>query len=93
MICPECEGRRTVTAILCGPDGSRRMTTPCYRCNGTGALPERQRAWIELGRELRAQRIARHQSMLERARQLGIEVAEVSAMEQGRLDPLRLCDA
>lgn len=87
--CPDCLGEKRVLALV---DGRRQDGTPfgglrsmnCFTCSGTGTVDAEFHARREIGKKIRAERLAKRQSLLEAARERGISPAELSAIEQGR---------
>lgn len=87
--CTDCKGKRTVFAHINRGEGGKHewRHIDCSRCHGTGLMPLEMLKWIEAGRKLRADRIARDLSLREEATRLSIKVTELSARETGRLAP------
>jgi hypothetical protein len=85
--CPRCEGKGWF-----GPVHINRGNKPhewvekmdCDMCNMRGTIDASQRKAIELGRQLRAKRIERGESLREGAIRLGLKASELSALETGR---------
>lgn len=91
-ICPACKGERGVHALVDGRTYSGPRWVPCFFCEGMGRVNGTQFDRWKIGRSHRDARVANGESMHECARRLGISVAELSAMENGRSDPTRLAD-
>lgn len=98
MTAPEARQRLTLPCQFCrgkgktGPVHINRGNAPhewresmdCHHCAGTGRwTPERHARW-EAGQAMRAERIARDESLREAAKRLGISPARLSAIETGR---------
>lgn len=89
MTCPECDGAKQNTALVCGVRDGRRFcdqrNLTCGTCGGTGVITEEQAARIKEGRRLRNDRVARGVSQREEAARLGITPQELSKREAGRI--------
>jgi ribosome-binding protein aMBF1 (putative translation factor) len=93
LICPDCKGsgKTGLVHINRGDQPHEwREGMPCWRCDGTGKIPDEMRDWMERGEVLRKARITREVSLRERAKELGISASELSAMERGRTNPARV---
>lgn len=85
--CPRCDGRGWI-----GPVHINRGDQPhewregmdCDLCGGTGQIDDDKLAAVELGKKLRAKRVAGEESLMEAARRLGVRPSELSALETGR---------
>lgn len=89
MKCPVCEGQKGGPGHV-NYGGARPCEfkwIDCFRCKGTGAIPDEQAAWIEEGKKRRADRVSRDVSLREEAKRLGISSAELSAIEHGMRAP------
>lgn len=93
--CPQCDG----TGLLAGfVDGFRqgrrygefRRDIVCFTCNGSGRIPQHQFNWMEEGRVHREQRKERGESIYAAAARLDVSVADLNAMENGRMNPAPL---
>jgi len=87
--CPDCFGKKRVQAFVDGrrPDGTPfgdLRSIECFTCSGTGAVDGEFLARRAAGMQLRAERVSKHQSLREAARERGISPSELSAIEQGR---------
>lgn len=91
IVCPECNGRGEFNVIAC-PGGEYKLVA-CALCRGDGYVSEETANWRNEGAELRAQRVARGESLREMARRTGIGPAKLSDMEHGRADPSGLAKA
>ena len=49
MICPDCEGKGTVIALVDGIHYCGPMCVSCSRCNGTGEADPQTEGWLETG--------------------------------------------
>ncbi|WP_345840856.1 hypothetical protein [Shewanella algae] len=86
MICNDCNGKGVVNAFVnTGLDSSQHYygQTHCYRCNGTGSVPEEMTQWIEDGKRLRQERVQRGETLLMAANRQGLSIAQLSAIETG----------
>ena len=90
MICPDCEGKGTIIALVDGAHYRGPMSISCSRCSGTGEADLSTERWLEIGGTHRTWRVAQHEGLQECAVRLGIPLAELLAMESGRADPARL---
>lgn len=91
--CPDCKGSgKTGPVHINRGDQPHewRESMPCLRCEGTGKIAAAMLDWMKRGEVLRKARIAREVSIMERAKELGMRSAQVSAMEHGRSDPTPL---
>lgn len=88
MVCPSCLGAKSVMAII-DRRGAAGMPTgsvervPCRVCGGSGEISEELAAAIHAGEQLRAERLARGETMREAATARGISVVEYSKLERG----------
>lgn len=91
VTCPRCHGGGTVLRFIDGP-GNHRVEPEgtCSLCQGKGSVSAQQMAWIKAGRAHRDARVARGESLRDRATALGLEVTVLSAMEHGKADPAPL---
>ena len=87
MTCPDCNGEREVDVYfvlradgICHP----HLRLSCIRCQATGQLPDEMAEWIEAGKKLRTDRLARNMTLRAEAKRLGVSPSELSAREQGR---------
>lgn len=84
MICPDCEGKKRVTAhINYGNGDGVWKEIDCFRCAGSGEVPDEQALWIVQGKLKRVDRVSRDMSLRDEARRLGIPVVDLSRMEGG----------
>lgn len=93
MICPTCNGSGN-----CGPvhyntginkktgmcSGYWKQESECFRCSSTGVVPDEMAQWIIEGKALRKVRVDSGESLYDAAKRIGVETAELSAIEQGR---------
>jgi len=88
VVCSDCNGRRGGVGFVCryGKDGGRGSVEyiPCYTCNDAGTITEEHAARITVGKKLRAERIARDESVMEAAKRMGVRPSELSDVEHGR---------
>ena len=49
MICPDCEGKGTVIALVDGAHYRGLMCVSCSRCKGTGETDPQTECWSEIG--------------------------------------------
>jgi hypothetical protein len=92
MKCPSCKGSgdggpcHYNTGInqrtgMCG--GYWKDSSVCIRCNGSGEVPDEMADWMEIGKQLRQERIARGETLYDAAERLGTTSSELSAIEKG----------
>lgn len=89
MICPGCNGAKTFTGFVCrhkadGGYGSVE-TYNCHTCDGRGEITQEHHERIMVGRQMRDERIARDESLMEAAKRMGIKTSELSAIEHGKI--------
>lgn len=58
----------------------------CFTCGGNGVVSDEMLRRIAIGKKRRDERVARRQTLMDMARELGIGPAELSAIEHGRGD-------
>ncbi|WP_270820436.1 helix-turn-helix domain-containing protein [Aeromonas sp. Y311-2] len=88
--CPSCHGKGKVDGFANGgPDLSLHYygSLPCFRCKSTGRVPKAMPDWMAGGRRLRLYRAANNITLRQMAKAMGLTIAEVSAMDNGRSDP------
>lgn len=84
MICPDCNGEKKVFAhVNRGEQGSGFGWIRCFRCKGSGDVPDEQAQWMSEGIKRRCDRVARGLTLREEAERLGIAVTTLSAVERG----------
>lgn len=83
MICPGCEGAKQVFAHVNYGDGGEYKWINCFRCKGSGEVPDEQAEWIVAGKLLRAKRVGDGRTLKEEAERLGMTASELSAVEHG----------
>lgn len=91
MECPECKGKKEIVGLFAiRSDGSGcdpcRMF-PCHRCKGAGSVPDEMAEWMEAGKRLKEDRLARNMTLRQEAEARELRVSELSDMERGRVDP------
>jgi len=66
----------------------------CFRCDGSGDVPDSAPDWIAKGKQLRAERIMRGELLHDAAKRMGISTSELSAIEMGKkcLDQVKAGD-
>lgn len=89
MKCPDCRNGK-IFALVDGADYSGTAHIPCMRCQGTCEVDENTERWMKIGGVHRTWRVAQWESLGDCARRLGMNAADLSAMEHGRKDPTRL---
>lgn len=86
------------TCETCGGEGSTgpvhinrgdaphewRGSMPCHDCDGTGQWTAERHARWQAGQKMRAERLARGESLREAAKRMGITPAKLSVTEAGR---------
>ncbi len=92
MTCPACRGDGSFGAFVDREDGTGNFEPKvrCPRCDGAGQVPAIQLQWMERGAVCRKARAARGETLMELSQRIGLSPAQISAMEQGRLDPAPL---
>ena len=94
ITCPQCKGEKEVVGIFPVyaedvPKEKRKpvVKMPCPRCHGSGDVPEEMLEWMKKGKELKQERLDRGVGLRKEAERLGVKSSELSAVEQGRVDP------
>lgn len=88
--CPDCKGKGQIFGFINGGpciSTHRAGHLHCFRCGGSGYVPEAMLGWIEAGRVMRADRMRRGETMLTEAKRLEISVATLSSIELGKVPP------
>lgn len=88
--CPDCAATGKISAFVDYGEsrpGEFRTDIECSTCRGSGKISETIARWREAGTAHRDARVARRESIMACANRLGLNPAELSAMERGRLDP------
>lgn len=86
ICCPGCKGIKMGHIDLGPPGAEATAFFTCSRCAGTGVVtPELDRLWL-YGAEQRAKRIARRESVRDCAARLGLTLAQLCDLENGRVD-------
>ena len=80
ITCPTCNGEKVIRAVL------HDVEIACDQCDGTGTVPDEMLTWIERGKEIRAERLARKVTLRDEAKRLGVDVMTISAIERGLVD-------
>ena len=87
--CPSCGGRGSGYSIVCGERNGRRFSesrvTDCSVCKGAGIITPEKAAAIAEGERRREDRLGRGLSQREEAARLGMDVALLSKIENGRV--------
>lgn len=60
---------------------------PCFRCGGSGTVPDETTAWMAAGKAMRDDRRSRGNTLRKEAAERRVEISELSAMERGRVEP------
>lgn len=63
------------------------MDMPCNTCQGRGTVSADYPERLRRGKELRAARLARRESLLDAARWMHMSVVDYSRLERGVLEP------
>lgn len=85
--CPHCGGDGGNNAFINrGIDISTHSFewVRCFTCDGSGKINAERADFIARGKVLRDARVLRQESLLEASRMMGINPAELSAIELGR---------
>ncbi len=92
MPCPDCRGSgRTIASHVRYASGGGACNVPmkCSQCGGTGQIPDAMLDWIARGKAMRDRRVeVERRSLREEAKRRGMSPSELSAMEQGRCEPV-----
>lgn len=90
MICPTCKGEKEQLALFTisetKPHELAKKIT-CLRCNGQGTVPDEQKEWIAIGKEMTKTRRSNKKTIREMSLKLGIEATSLSNIEQGQIKP------
>lgn len=60
---------------------------PCFRCDGSGTVPDETTAWMAAGKAMGDDRRSRGNTLRKEAAERRMKVSELSAMERGRVEP------
>lgn len=84
--CPHCRGERYGVALVrfTRPTRCEEVRMPCSTCGAEGTLSTARADRLNVGGELRRDRIARGLTVADEAARLGIAPAELNAREHGR---------
>lgn len=83
--CPVCDGGTLRRSGLVMRDGVCALEDiDCSTCGESGRVPADYAARVEAGQRMRAERVARRESLRDAAARLGITPAQLSAREMGR---------
>lgn len=91
MECPDCKGGGKVIGLFAiradggGCDPCREFQ--CFRCDGSGTVPDETAAWMATGKAMRDDRRSRNNTLRKEAAERRMEASELSAMERGRVEP------
>lgn len=80
MKCPECKGEKVIHPPF------HPGEIACSRCKRTGKVPKAMLQWIERGKEIKAERLARKVTLRDEARNTGVDVMVISERERGVVD-------
>lgn len=87
MTCPSCKGAKGGHGFVCGAKGGDVRWLPCSVCGGSGEVTEERAVRIQEGTAFRLDRaVSRGKTLREEAARLGVDMVELSAIEQGH-DP------
>ena len=81
MRCPDCQGKKFIVAL------SRFKTLKCYRCSGTGEVPDETVKWVEIGNKMKKMRRDQKMCLREFCKKHGLNTVEMSKMERGWIEP------
>lgn len=90
MECPDCNGDGKVVGLFAiradgGCDPCREFQ--CFRCDGSGVVPDEMAAWMAAGKMMCDDRRSRGNSLRKEAGEREMKPSELSAMEQGKVEP------
>jgi DnaJ-class molecular chaperone len=92
--CPKCGGFRRIGPVHINRGSLPHLwlsSVPCRFCHGSGTVSEERRVAHERGERLRAERVARNESLREAAQRLGVSASKLSALERGDMERLDDC--
>lgn len=89
MECPDCGGGGKVIGLFAIRDGGCDLCRefPCFRCAGSGAVPDETVVWMAAGKAMREDRRSRSNTLRKEAAERRMEASELSDMERGRVKP------
>ena len=87
MICHGCGGEKFLKIGFTHPHRGL-STVPCDGCGGTGELPDKAKDWRGIGRQMKADRKRRGETLRTESRRRGIDPALLSKMERGFCEPV-----
>ncbi len=90
MECPDCDGGGKIIGLFVirtGGGGGPCREFQCFRCGGSGAVPDEVAAWMVAGRKMRGDRRLRCNTLRKEADERGMKPSELSAMERGVVEP------
>lgn len=88
VLCPRCGGKGTTFAFVnTGEDHTKHYfgIFKCDQCGGSGSITKEHYEQHLAGKIQRDARVAAGISLREKAQQLGISAAELSAIERGKI--------
>jgi len=90
MECPDCSGDGKVIGLFAirtdgGCDPCREF--PCFRCGGSGSVPDETTVWMTTGKAMREDRKSRRNTLRKEAEERGMRPSVLSDMERGRVEP------
>lgn len=83
ITCPNCGGQKISSGLVMRNGVCSEDTIPCTLCQGEGTMPGEYLERLARGRELREERLVLGHSLNEAAHLIGINPAQLSAMEHG----------
>ena len=88
--CPDCNGAKKKQALVNHGEeaGCAFEVVDCWTCAGLGTITGQRVEWMQRGNAMRADRLARGETMVEAAKRLGIHWRDINEMEHGRIEPL-----
>ena len=91
MNCPDCHGKGYFIGVVHydlkdGGSYNKFGKIPCSLCEATGEVPDETQKWIDIGKQMRADRLKRKEVQRVAASRMGLTLKEYSDMERGRIN-------
>lgn len=84
VTCPSCNGKGESFCIACGTH-CRVVNFNCFTCRGSGTVTAGHLAFMNEAETIRLDRVERRLTIREEGKRLGVDFAEWSRIEGGRL--------